>query len=224
MNGNRRFYLASAVVLAAAVAPPAMATWNLTIALQGRPPAGDFEKFAEMRTYAAPDQAGPFTTVPKRLGRLNDFGPERNVRVPDSTESVTIQAVDRIGSRARRSSYNLDIARQQLRQVPIFHNTLPNRNVGFVFEDVDMALEDSMFLQRFHVTNGRFDDSRLSWITVYDMGSGAFITRLPDGTPTSPLLRTGWMRLDARLILNPAPGALGALGLASLLGASRRRR
>lgn len=210
---------AFAVVLA--VSAPAMATWNLSFSYTSLPGRGGFAKPQGIRAYADPDNAGSFTAVstPHRWTAVR-----RGVKVPDSTESVTIQLADKIGSRRRQTSYNFDIAKQQLRQIPVLHNTLPNRNVGFIFEDVGQPIAASMMFKRFHITDGRFDDPRLSWITAYDLGAASFISRSPDGTPTSPLLRSGWVHLRGQLNVNPSPGVLSAMGALALIGGSRRRR
>lgn len=169
------------------------------------------------------------TLPPRNVGRINNPWVVKNAVVPDSTASISLPIWDRLGPPPRMRGlftfHDLNIVQGQRRDIPVFHNTLPRHGVVFVFDDSDFAF-DLLDLrgQRFHVTDGRFDDPRLASILVYDIGAAQTVSRLPDGTPASPLLRQGWMRFDAKLTINPAPGALGALGLASLLGASRRRR
>ncbi len=225
MNGNRRFHFASAVVLTAAVATPTMATWNMSFRASNRL----YKEIVGPQVFAERNQAGPFTLPPRLLAPFGNSEQLRNAVVPDSTMSISLPYRTPLGRAPRTRSiftyHDLNVVRGQQREIPIFFNSLPAHGVVFVFDDSDFAF-DLLDLrgQRFHVTDGRFDDPRLASIVVYDIGTSQTVSRLPDGTPASPLLRQGWMRFDAKLTINPAPGALGALGLASLLGASRRRR
>lgn len=208
--------------MAAAVAAPALATWNMTFLASTL-----VRRIQGPQLFAASNQAGPATLPPRLVGRINSRRVVTNAVVPDSTASISLPVWDRMRPRTRSlfSFHDLNIVKGQQRDIPLFHNSLPNRGVVFVFDDADFAF-DLLDLrnQRFHVTDGRFDDPRVASILVYDIGTAQTVSRLPDGTPASPLLRQGWMRFDAKLTINPAPGALGVLGAASLLGASRRRR